>query len=446
MKSFPNTLIVLILTSIALVAFGCEQKAEVTQDQPAVEENAPVVQEETEAVEVSAPIETVEETPTAVEPAPTAEQTAAAAVEAPEPATAEVIKQEVAEQTAAKEEPAEKQPAPQPQETATQTPAAEEVAVTVDGVVITEAQVDESVDQAIQVYKKQGMPDEAEQEQRKMLRPSRLEGLITGALLDAEIKRLDIQPPTAEELDKEMEKIAAFNNWTIEEFLEKVKESGQTIEEVKERYKKPMTYSKLLYSRYPDECEVTEEEAKQYYDSNPNQYNFPERVRASHILIKPDTSDPNADPNETKAAGKAKAEVLLKQVKEGADFAELAKENSACNSAPRGGDLGFFKRGQMTAPFDEAAFSLEVGQISGVVETEFGFHIIKVTDKQEAKITSFDEAKERILAILRRQKENRIGVKYISELKDKAKIEYPEGKEPQAPEQQPGEGRYQETQ
>ena len=279
-----------------------------------------------------------------------------------------------------------------------------------------------------------------------MVRPSTLDGLITEALLDAEIKRLDIQPPTPEELDKEMEKIAAFNNWTMEEFLEKVKESGQTIEEVKERYKKPMTYSKLLYSLHPDECKVTDEEVKQYYDSNPNQYNLAERVRASHILIKPDTSDPNADPNETKAAAKAKAEVLLKQVKEGADFAELAKENSACNSAPRGGDLGFFKRSDMTAPFEEAALSLEVGQISDVVETEFGFHIIKVTDKQEAKVTSFDEARERILATLRRQKENRIGLQYLSELKAKAKIEYPEGKGPQPAAKQPAESGEQQTQ
>ena len=111
------------------------------------------------------------------------------------------------------------------------------------------------------------------------------------------------------------------------------------------------------------------------YNDNIEQYSTPEQVRASHILLKTEGKD--------EAAVKAKAEDVLKQAKSGADFAELAKKNSEDEaSAKNGGDLDFFGRGRMVPEFDTVAFALQPGQISDLVKTQYGYHIIKLIEKK----------------------------------------------------------------
>jgi parvulin-like peptidyl-prolyl isomerase len=112
-------------------------------------------------------------------------------------------------------------------------------------------------------------------------------------------------------------------------------------------------------------------------------------VRASHILLKTEGKD--------EAAVKTKAEEILKEAKGGADFAELAKKNSEDESnAKNGGDLDYFGRGRMVPEFDAAAFNMETGQISDLVKTQFGFHIIKLTDKKAGTTRSLDEVKQQL--------------------------------------------------
>ena len=162
----------------------------------------------------------------------------------------------------------------------------------------------------------------------------------------------------------------------------------------------------------------------------------PAQVRASHILIKPDPSI--VDVNEAKAKAKAKAEKLLKQVKAGGDFAALAKENSDDpGSKAMGGDLGFFEKGTMVKEFGDAAFAMKVGQISNVVETQFGYHIIKVTDRKEGGMTTFENAKADIVKSLQDKKKNELFKQLIEKVKAGAKIEYPPGKEPKPMMQRP---------
>src|SRR5262249_683494 len=116
-------------------------------------------------------------------------------------------------------------------------------------------------------------------------------------------------------------------------------------------------------------------EIERAYNNNIEQYTTPEQVRASHVLLKTEGKDD--------AAVKAKAEEILKQARAGADFADLAKKNSEDDSNKNnGGDLDYFGRGRMVPEFDQVAFSLEPGKISDVVKTQFGYHIIKVTDKK----------------------------------------------------------------
>ena len=142
---------------------------------------------------------------------------------------------------------------------------------------------------------------------------------------------------------------------------------------------------------------VGEESAKEYYDQNKARYGTEEQRRASHILITPEGSD--------KAAARKKAEEILAKVKASPnDFAKLARENSKDpGSASQGGDLGFFGRGMMVKPFEETAYRLNSGEISDIVETDFGFHIIRVTEIKPAQAKPFSEVRAEIERELRNQ-------------------------------------------
>ena len=160
--------------------------------------------------------------------------------------------------------------------------------------------------------------------------------------------------------------------------------------------------------------EVTEEEAQKYYNKNKDEFL---KVRASHILIQNTDDEGNAVSNEQKKKNKEKAEEILKQAKEGVDFAQLAKEYSQDTSSKNGGDLDFFSKGQMVEPFEKAAFSLKSGEIyPEVVETDYGYHIIKKTDE---KYDDFDTIKEELVYTLGYEKQSNI----LNDLMEKYNVE-----------------------
>jgi peptidyl-prolyl cis-trans isomerase D len=134
---------------------------------------------------------------------------------------------------------------------------------------------------------------------------------------------------------------------------------------------------------------VPEANIQRAYNDNSSQYSTPEQVRASHILLRTEGKD--------EAAVKARAEDLAKQLRAGADFADLAKKNSEdTGSAANGGDLDYFGRGRMVPEFDQAAFSLQPGQISDPIKTQFGYHIIKVVDKKAATVKTLPEVRQQL--------------------------------------------------
>ncbi len=302
---------------------------------------------------------------------------------------------------------------------------ADSVAVTVNGVDIKESQVEAQLRPQLQKMAAQLPPAFVEQ-YKKQLGQQVLEGMIVEQLLDEKVKDNNIVV-TDEDVVEHLEKAAAQQNLTLSDIKEMMEARGQSFDEAKQRIKKGMVYQKFFEAQWAGKINVTEDEAKKYYDENAKQL---EQIRASHILVTPRSADPNSDPNEAKAAAKAKAEDLLKQIKDGADFAELAKTYSDCPSSKQGGDLGFFSRGQMVPAFEEAAFALKPGQVSDVVESPFGYHIIKVTDR---KNDTFEKAKDDILERLTQAKQAEFAEKYIESLKADAKIVYPPGKEPNAP-------------
>ena len=143
------------------------------------------------------------------------------------------------------------------------------------------------------------------------------------------------------------------------------------------------------FSGSPAKTTVPDANIERAYNENINQYETPEQIRASHILLKTEGKDD--------AEVKARAEALLKQAKAGADFAELAKKNSEDEStAPNGGDLDFFGRGKMVPEFDQVAFALKPGEISDLVKTQFGYHIIKLVDKKEGTTRALADVRQQL--------------------------------------------------
>jgi len=309
------------------------------------------------------------------------------------------------------------------------------VAVTVNGIDINESRIEAQLKPQLAKVGAQ-LPSTFVEQYKNQLRQQILEELIVTQLLDGKVKENNIIV-TEEEVLLHLEKAAAQQNLSLSDIKEMMEARGQSFDEAKQRIKKGMAYQKLMEAQWAGKINVTEDDAKKYYSENAKQL---EQVRASHILITPDsnqatagsalTSDPNADPNKAKAAAKAKAQDLLKQIKDGADFAELAKTNSDCPSSKQGGDLNFFGRGQMAPTFEEAAFALKTGQVSDVVETQFGYHIIKVTDR---KNDTFEKAKDDCMNLLTQPKRAELAEEYVASLKANANIVYPPGKEPNAP-------------
>ena len=159
----------------------------------------------------------------------------------------------------------------------------------------------------------------------------------------------------------------------------------------------------------------TDAEQQAYYNAHASDYKVDEQVRVRHILIK--VASPAED-----AAAKAKAQGILDQLHKGGDFADLAKKNSDDpGSKTQGGELGFIKRGATVPPFEQAAFSLQPGQTSGLVKSQFGYHIIQTEEKQTAHTRPFDEVKPQILAALTQQKEQAAQQAYAGQLAGEAK-------------------------
>ncbi|HTZ84955.1 MAG TPA: peptidyl-prolyl cis-trans isomerase [Candidatus Acidoferrales bacterium] len=174
--------------------------------------------------------------------------------------------------------------------------------------------------------------------------------------------------------------------------------------------KRKIKYAVLDTAKAEGSVQVTPEDLRAYYDQHREEYRVPEQVKVSHILIKTPLPGPDGKVDEKGVAeAQQRAEDILRQLKSGANFEELAKKYSEDpGSAKQGGSLGWIGRGQTVPEFEKAAFSLPVGQISGLVKSSYGFHIIRVEGKQDAHLKPLDEVKDTIEPILKHQKAQQI--------------------------------------
>jgi len=287
-------------------------------------------------------------------------------------------------------------------------------AALVNGKPITMANYELGIDQLNRQMAMSGQkPDDKEM---PALKQKVLDNLIGRELLRQEAAKRGLTVDDAE-VNAQLE--AYKQHSPTGDFSEVLKHMNMTEAALKDHIASQLAVKKLVDEDLASKIVVTPEEAKKFYDENQNMFKTPEMVRASHILVGVD----KGATAEQKAQALEKIKGIQKRLQNGEDFAAVAKEVSDCPSKNQGGDLNFFSKGQMVPPFEKAAFSMKVGDTSDIVETEFGYHIIKLTDKKPEGTVSFDEAKPRIEQHLKAQKVAEEMSKYIDSLKAKAKIE-----------------------
>jgi peptidyl-prolyl cis-trans isomerase C len=244
-----------------------------------------------------------------------------------------------------------------------------------------------------------------------------LDDLVTYTMLKQEATARNIVVPDAE-IDQQL---AVMKQQAQSEaaFKKALADRNMTIERLRSDAKTQLAISKMMQAQVASAAPASDADAKTFYEKNPDKFKRPEVVRASHILIRVSEKAPE----EERKKARARIDAVLKRARAGEDFAVLAREHSQDGSAAQGGDLNYFEKGQMVAPFDQAAFSLKPNDISDVVTTEFGYHIIKVVDHKPAGSVPFDEVSAKILEFLSQQKKQETAQAFINSIKQKAKIE-----------------------
>ncbi len=304
----------------------------------------------------------------------------------------------------------------------------EKTIVTVNGKEIKEKaiapEINARLEAQVQKMAAMGWPmnEETREMMREQMRDSVVDMMIEKQLINETLKAKKIEVKDADvdaRFDEMVQEFVKESGKKAEDVDAELAKMGVTRANIKEQIRLQTGIEKL-FEADPSYKAVSDEDARKFYDESPQNFQHPEQVQASHILIK---VDQNAD-EATKKAAKAKCEDLLKKVKAGGDFAALAKENSDCPSKEKGGDLGMFEKGKMVKPFEDAAFAMKVGDVSDIVETQFGYHIIKLTNKQEARTDSFADVKPKIVQYLKGRQMNQFVETLRKELKDKAKVEW----------------------
>jgi len=190
------------------------------------------------------------------------------------------------------------------------------------------------------------------------------------------------------------------------EALSKKLDKDKDVQQMFEEAKKKIIVSRLLDDEVDKKITVTEEEIKSYYEGNQERFKTPEVLRASHILVKT----------------KKEAEDVRAELVKGANFEELARKRSIDPTAKTGGDIGYFTEGQLVPEIEEISFTMQVGDVSEVVQTDFGYHVIKLTERRESRIKDLEQSHDAIAQAIKRVKKQKLFNEFVEGLKEKSKI------------------------
>lgn len=240
--------------------------------------------------------------------------------------------------------------------------------------------------------------------------------LVAGELLWQECQHLKLVPDAAE-LDAE---VAGFKERFKDpaQLKDALTKAGLTEMDLRNIIERQSSIKKLISREITEKIVVSEKDVNDFYTQHPEVFTRPEQVKASHILIKVAADDTA----EIREKALARAEVVRKKAVAGDDFAELARTYSEGPSKENGGELPMFSRDRMVKPFSDAAFALKPGDISEIVETEYGYHVIRVAEHLPEHVATLDEVAEGITAKLRQEELNRRVEAYVQKLREKAEI------------------------
>ncbi len=267
--------------------------------------------------------------------------------------------------------------------------------------------------------------EEISEEELKEIEVNIIDSLIVLKILDGYAEKNNIIT-SKEELDTQMQAIidSYENESKFEDDLKRMNIDREFLEyEIRNQILRNKIYAEVTSGVI-----VTEEQAEQYYEENKDGlFTIPERVRVSHILSAfPWTTDDSIEENEQdRDKTREKIEFVNQQLENGAEFGDMAREYSDDTSTSAdGGDLGFITRGQMEEDFEKAAFALEAGEVSDIIGTSYGYHILKVFDRQEETVQEYEEIKEDISTYLSGTYKAEKWEKFVIELIEDAEIEY----------------------
>ncbi len=291
-----------------------------------------------------------------------------------------------------------------------------EVVARLLGESITEKDVLSAIDE---MARRNQLQPQQMQQKNVLLFKEALDNLIGFALLKNEVKEKNITADPAKVEESYNGLVKRFQ--TEDEFKKALATQGLTDAQLRKNIEEGLIYQQVLDQATKDVPAPTDTDIKKFYDENPKYFAMPEQVHAAHILLK---VDQNATP-EKKAEVKNRLEALRADIEsKKISFAEAAAKNSEdTGSAKNGGDLGFFPRGKMVKPFEDAAFSTKPGTLSPVIETQFGYHLISVIESKAAGTVSLDQATNNIKAFLERKARQDAAQKHVAELRSKTKIE-----------------------
>ena len=291
----------------------------------------------------------------------------------------------------------------------------EKNAALVNGVAISMEQYTKELNVQLARVSQQGQ--QISDDQMAAMKKNILDSLIEREVLYQQSQKVGIQV-SDQKVDDQLAGIKKrFPNET--EYKNALSKMNLSEDEVKVQIKRGLSIRDLIDQQITSKVVINVEESKAYYDKNPQMFKQPEQIKASHILIKVDAKADDAQ----KAEARKKIEAVQQKLKDGGDFAALAKEYSEGPSSAKGGDLGYFKRGQMVKPFEEAALALKPNEVSDIVETRFGYHLIIVYDIKPEQTLTYADVKDKINQRMKQEKIEKEAVKYVDKLKKDAKLE-----------------------
>ena len=260
-------------------------------------------------------------------------------------------------------------------------------------------------------------------EQMAKIAPMLVENYLMMKLIEAEAAKMGLKADEAAAREAFKAELAKLPKEQVAFMTQQLSAQGKTIDQyIDEMVKNPDVQKQLILGNFLEkvvfkDVKVSDADAKAFYDKNPDQFKTPadgpDTLRASHILI---LADAKADEAAHKAAQEKAAKIAAEVKANPAKFAEIAKAESGCPSKAQGGSLGAFRKGQMVPEFEKATAALKEGEISGVVKTQFGYHVIRRDAAQKETVIPFAEVKDELIGHLKGQKEEEAFRKYTSEL------------------------------